>query len=317
MSAMPNRRGGSIIGPVRDLIGYGAQIPQVTWPDGANVALNLVVNYEEGSEYSYALGDNENDVLGDSGYKFPAEVRDLAQESMYEYGSRAGVWRLLRLFDEFATPCTFFGCAVAFEMNPDVARVASAHGHDLVSHGWRWEEHWRLSEQEERDHIARAVESFRTTWGQRPVGWYCRYGPSVNTRRLVVEEGGFRFDCDAYNDDLPYFTSVDGHDHLVVPYSQTYNDSQGSKNPTEFLDYIRRAFDELWLEGERGTPKMMSVGLHPRLVGQAARVSALRDFLDHAQSKGKVWFARRTDIADWWLAQHRSFPLVDAMRSRA
>jgi peptidoglycan/xylan/chitin deacetylase (PgdA/CDA1 family) len=304
-------------GPARDLVGYGATVPQVTWPNGANLALNIVVNYEEGSEYSYASGDAENDVLGDSAYRFPPGVRDLAQESMYEYGSRAGIWRLLRLFDEFAIPCTFFGCAVAFEANPAVARVASARGYDLVSHGWRWEEHWRLSEDEERAHIARAVQSFERTWGHRPTGWYCRYGPSVNTRRLVVEEGGFKFDCDAYNDDLPYFTTVAGRRHLVVPYSQTYNDSQGSRNPTEFLDYIRRAYDELWLEGDRGTPRMMSVGLHPRLVGQAARISALREFLDHAVSRGKVWVARRTEIAEWWLANHENFPLVDASVSRA
>ncbi|CAH0125507.1 Peptidoglycan deacetylase [Arthrobacter sp. Bi83] len=295
-------------GPERDLIGYGRLQPKVTWPDGAKIAVNIVVNYEEGSEYSYASGDGENDILGDSGYRFPAGVRDLAQESMYEYGSRAGVWRLLRLFDEFGVNCTFFGCAVAFEKNPEVARAASNMGHDLVSHGWRWEEHWRLSREEEREHIRLAVKSFESTWGSRPTGWYCRYGPSVNTRELVAAEGGFDFDCDAYNDDLPYFTTVQGRKHLVVPYSQTYNDSQGSKNPAEFYDYIRRAFDELWLEGDRGFPKMMSIGLHPRLVGQAARTSALRDFLIHAQSKGGVWFARRTDIAQWWLQHGESFP---------
>lgn len=305
----------TVTGPQRDLVGYGARIPKVTWPDNANIAVNIVVNYEEGSEYSYAAGDGENDVLGDSGYRFPAGVRDLAQESMYEYGSRAGIWRLLRLFDELHVPVTFFGCAVAFEKNPDVAAYASQAGHDLVSHGWRWEEHWRLSRDEEREHIRLAVESFEKTWGSRPTGWYCRYGPSVNTRELVVEEGGFAFDCDAYNDDLPYFTTVSGKEHLVVPYSQTYNDSQGSKNPSEFLDYIKRAFDELWLEGERGFPKMMSIGLHPRLVGQAARTSALREFISYAQQKGGVWFARRNDIANWWSAHHQDFPLVDSLRA--
>ncbi len=299
----------------RDLVGYGPTLPRVTWPGNAYVAVNIVVNYEEGSEYSYAAGDEENDVLGDSAYRFPGHVRDLAQESMYEYGSRAGVWRLLRLFDEFGVHCTFFGCAVAFEHNPLVAKIASEKGHDLVSHGWRWEEHWRLTRDEERDHIRKAVESFQKTWGSRPTGWYCRYGPSVNTRELVVEEGGFDFDCDAYNDDLPYFTRVGEKRHLVVPYSQTYNDSQGTKNPSEFLDYIRRAFDELWLEGERGFPKMMSIGLHPRLVGQAARTSALREFLAHAQAKGNVWFARRTDIAQWWLQHGDTFPLSDSLAS--
>lgn len=303
--------------PQRDLVGYGSRIPQVRWPNDANIAVNIVVNYEEGSEYSYASGDDENDVLGDSGYRFPPTVRDLAQESMYEYGSRAGIWRLLRLFDEYDISATFFGCAVAFEQNPEVARTAAAAGHDLVSHGWRWEEHWRLTRDEEREHIRLAIESFEKTWGSRPNGWYCRYGPSVNTRELVAEEGGFDFDCDAYNDDLPYFTNVNGKRHLVVPYSQTYNDSQGSKNPTEFFDYIRRAFDELWREGAGGAPKMMSIGLHPRLVGQAARTNALREFIEYAQSRGDVWFARRTDIAQWWLEHSDSFPLVDAATAAA
>ncbi|KQQ08902.1 polysaccharide deacetylase family protein [Rathayibacter sp. Leaf296] len=303
--------GNPALRPARDLVGYGASSPQVTWPGGANVAVNIVVNYEEGSEYSWALGDAENDVLGDSGYRFPAGIRDLAQESMYEYGSRVGVWRLLRLFRDRDVPVTFFGCAVAFEQNPEVARVARAEGHDLVSHGWRWEEHWRLSRDEEREHIRLAVESFERTWGERPRGWYCRYGPSVHTRELVVEEGGFAFDCDAYNDDLPYFTEVGGTQHLVIPYSQTYNDSQGSKNPAEFFDYITRAFDELWEEGAAGAPKMMSIGLHPRLAGQAARTNALRRFLDHAQQRGGVWFARRGDIADWWTEHHESFPRLN------
>lgn len=300
----------------RDLVGYGAKIPQVRWPGGARVAVNLVVNYEEGSEYSWSAGDRENETqLGDSGYRFPADRRDLAQESMYEYGSRAGVWRLLRLFHELDVPCTFFGCAVAFEANPDVARAARELGHDLVSHGWRWEEHWRLDEAEEREHIRRALASFRRTWGSAPDGWYCRYGPSERTRRLVVQEG-LGFDCDAYNDDLPYFVDVDGGQHLVVPYSQTYNDARGSGSPSELLDYLRRAVDELWLEGEGGTPKMMSVGLHPRLVGQAARTGALREFIQHAQALGGVWFARRTEIADWWRQHHSSFALVDAVPRR-
>jgi peptidoglycan/xylan/chitin deacetylase (PgdA/CDA1 family) len=299
--------------PKRELIGYGATTPQVTWPQNAFVAVNLVVNYEEGSEYAYAAGDEENETrLGESAYQFPADRRDLAQESMYEYGSRVGVWRLLRLFAEFNLSCTFFGCAVAFEHNPDVARIARGLGHDLVSHGWRWEEHWRLDEASERDHIRRALISFARTWGAAPQGWYCRYGPSINTRRLVVEEG-LKFDCDAYNDDLPYFVDVQGHQHLVVPYSQTYNDSQGSKAPGDFLDYIRRAFDELWLEGSRGAPKMMSIGLHPRLVGQAARTNALREFLQYALGRGHVWFARRTDIAQWWRDHYLQFPLRDSV----
>jgi peptidoglycan/xylan/chitin deacetylase (PgdA/CDA1 family) len=290
-------------GPVRDLVGYGQTPPVVRWPNGANVAVNFVVNYEEGSEYSHELGDGENDGLAEVEYDFPVDVRDLARESMYEYGSRVGVWRLMRLFKEYDVPCTFFACAVAFERNPQVAEAARQAGHDLLSHGWRWEEHWRLSRSEEKERIARAVKSFEETWGEAPAGWYCRYGPSVNTRELVVEHGGFLYDSDAYNDDLPYFVTVQGAEHLVVPYSLTYNDVQGTRSPGNLVDYLKRGIDELWLEGERGNPKMMSVGLHPRLAGQAARTSALREFIEHASGLGGVWFARRSDIARWWVDQ--------------
>ncbi|MFJ2543993.1 polysaccharide deacetylase family protein [Microbacterium sp. NPDC087589] len=307
----------SSAGPERDLVGYGRHAPRAIWPNGAKIAVNIVVNYEEGSEYSYAMGDGENDILGDSSYSFPADIRDLAQESMYEYGSRVGVWRLLRLFAEFGVPATFFGCAVAFEQNPEVATTARELGHDLLGHGWRWEEHWRLSRDEERERIARAVRSFEQTWGAAPDGWYCRYGASVNTRELVVEHGGFLYDSDAYNDDLPYYVDVAGASQLVVPYSLTYNDVQGSKTPGDFRDYLIRGFDELWLEGQRGAPKMMSVGLHPRLIGQAGRTSALREFIEHAQARGDVWFARRGDIARWWSDNHEGFALVDLADPRS
>jgi peptidoglycan/xylan/chitin deacetylase (PgdA/CDA1 family) len=292
----------------RDVVGYGRTPPQVKWPNGAHVAVNIVVNYEEGSEYSYAAGDGQNEGGGgESSYSFPPATRDLAQESMYEYGSRAGIWRLLRLFDEYDVNVTMFGCAVAFELNPEVAKVAREAGHDLLSHGWRWEEHWRLTREEERERIRRAISSFEHTWGERPQGWYCRYGPSVNTRELVVEEGGFIYDSDAYNDDLPYFREVNGRPHLIIPYTLAYNDWDIRRNPWDFADFLKRGFDELWKEGESGYPKMMSVGLHPRLVGQAGRVSGLREFIEHALGKGNVWFARRLDIANWWLEHHAEF----------
>jgi peptidoglycan/xylan/chitin deacetylase (PgdA/CDA1 family) len=289
--------------PVRDLVGYGQNPPRAQFPGGANVAVNIVVNYEEGSEYSHALGDGHNDSLAEIDYPFPREIRDLATESMYEYGARVGVWRLLRLFEEYGVHSTFFACAQAFELNPEVATAARELGHDLVSHGYRWEEHWRMTRDEEAQRIRDAVESFEKTWGTAPNGWYCRYGPSVNTRELLVENGGFLYDSDAYNDDLPYFVQVEGKRHLVVPYSLTYNDIQGTRSPGDFFEYLRRGLDELWIEGERGTPKVMSVGLHPRLIGQAGRVNVLREFIEYAQVKGKVWFARRDDIANLWVNQ--------------
>ena len=183
--------------------------------------------------------------------------------------------------------------------------------HDICSHGWRWEEVWRLSRDEERAHLHAAVQSFQSTCGKRPHGWYCRYGPSVHTRELVVEEGGFAYDSDAYNDDLPYYVAVHGKRHLVVPYTFTYNDARfvsvgGYSSPSDFFDQLRRGLDYLWDEGATH-PRMMSIGLHPRLVGQATRTSALAEFIDYAQTKGDVWFAHRVEIAKWWEDHHEMF----------
>jgi peptidoglycan/xylan/chitin deacetylase (PgdA/CDA1 family) len=218
----------------------------------------------------------------------------------------------MRLFDEYQVKVTFFASAVALERNPEVGEWIQESGHEPCSHGWRWSEHWLLSREEERQHMQWAIESIQKTCGERPQGWYCRYGPSVNTRELIVEEGGFVYDSDAYNDDLPYFTEVNGTQHLIVPYSLTYNDAryvlaQGYGSPTDFFDTCKRGFDELWREGAAGYPKMMSIGLHPRIVGQAGRTSGLREFIEYALDKGKVWFTRRIDIARWWLDHHKEF----------
>jgi peptidoglycan/xylan/chitin deacetylase (PgdA/CDA1 family) len=242
-----------------------------------------------------------------------SQYRDLALESVYEYGARAGIWRLQRMFDSRSIPVTVFAAAVAVERNLEVARWLRDSEHEICSHGWRWEEVWRLTRDDERAHIDAAVKSFEETCGRRPLGWYCRYGPSVHTRELLVEEGGFTYDADAYNDDLPYNVEVLGRRHLIVPYSFTYNDarfvaSQGYGSPSDFLDNIKRGFDYLWEEGE-SHPRMMSIGLHPRLVGQASRASALAEFLDYARKKGGVWFARRIDIAEWWNDHFLEFAL--------
>jgi peptidoglycan/xylan/chitin deacetylase (PgdA/CDA1 family) len=301
-----------IPGPRRDFVGYGRRPPKVVWPNGAKVAVQLVVNYEEGSEYSKAAGDERNEGLAEINYVMSPDYRDLAAESVYEYGSRAGNWRLMRLFDEYEVKATYFAAAVALERNPEVAEWIQESGHEACSHGWRWEEHWLLDRETERRHIEWAVEAIEKTCGQRPLGWYCRYGPSVNTRELIVEEGGFVYDADAYNDDLPYFVEVKGRRHLIVPYTFTYNDGryvlpQGFGSPADFFDQCRRGLDELRREGEQGSPKMMSIGLHPRWAGQAGRTSALREFIEHALAKGDVWFARRIDIANWWLEHHEEF----------
>jgi peptidoglycan/xylan/chitin deacetylase (PgdA/CDA1 family) len=299
-------------GPKRNFVGHGRHLPKVVWPDGAMVAVNLVVNYEEGSEYSIPAGDERNEGLAEISYVMSPEYRDLAAESVYEYGSRAGSWRLLRLFDEYGVKATYFAAAVALERNPEVGQWIRESGHEPCSHGWRWEEHWLLDRETERERMRLAIESIERTCGERPLGWYCRYSPSVNTRELVVEEGGFVYDADAYNDDLPYFVEVKGKRHLVVPYTLTYNDGryvlpQGYGGPTDFFDTCRRGLDELRREGQAGYPKMMSVGLHSRWAGQAGRTSALREFIEYALEQGDVWFARRIDIARWWLEHHEEF----------
>jgi peptidoglycan/xylan/chitin deacetylase (PgdA/CDA1 family) len=299
-------------GPKRQFVGYGRRPPKVVWPNGAKVAVNLVVNYEEGSEYSKPAGDGRNEGLAEIPYVMSPEHRDLCAESVYEYGSRAGIWRLMRLFDEYDVKVTFFACAVALERNPEVGEWLREAGHEPCSHGWRWSEHWLFDRDEERRHMEWAIQSIEKTCRERPLGWYCRYGPSVNTRELVVEEGGFVYDADAYNDDLPYFTDVHGKRHLVVPYTLTYNDGryilpQGYSSPSDFFDYCRRALDEYRREGESGYPKMMSIGLHPRWAGQAGRSSGLRELIEYGLEKGDVWFARRIDIARWWLDHHEEF----------
>ena len=298
-------------GPKREFTGYGRRVPQVRWPGDARVAVSLVINYEEGSEYSHPSGDKRSDGLQEVIYAIDPQYRDLAVESVFEYGSRAGIWRLERLLTEYRLPVTFYACAVALERNLEVAQWLKEAKHEPCCHGWRWEEVWRLTREEEREHIRMAIESIRSTCGQRPEGWYCRYGPSVNTRELLLEEGGFVYDSDAYNDDLPYFVTVNGKQHLVVPYSFTYNDGKfgllpGYASPTDFFDTLKRGFDELWAEGATH-PRMMSIGLHPRLIGQATRMSALRQFIDYALGKGGAWFCKRIDIANWWHAHHREF----------
>ena len=263
-------------GPPRDLLGYGRNAPKVHWPGGARVAVSLIINWEEGSEPSFPNGDGRNVDQSEVPPLSP-EYRDLGAESVWEYGSRAGVWRLARMFEEYGIKCTFFGCGKAFESNPEVGAWVQEAGHEPAGHGYRCEKMWLMSREEEEQQLAQCIAAIERTCGERPRGWYSRYNPSINTRELLVE-AGFSYDCDSYADDLPYFTEVKGKEHLVVPYSLLYNDGrfltpQGYGTPNAFLDHLKRAFDYLWDEGATH-PKMMSVGLHPRIIGQAARAQA-------------------------------------------
>jgi allantoinase len=296
----------------RDLVGYGPNPPDPKWPNGARLALNLVMNYEEGSEPSIPDGESHSETgLTESGSVDPGvKGRNLAAEGMFAYGSRVGFWRIVRLFQERGLPMTVFGCALALERNPLAAAEIKRAGYDVCCHGWRWIKHYDLTEANEREHIRKAVASLQSTIGERPLGWYCRYGPSVNTRRLVVEEGGFLYDSDAYDDELPYWATVEGKPHLVVPYTLSNNDSKFGRGDfgtsDDFFTYCRDAFDVLYREGARA-PKMMSVGLHMRLIGHPGRSSGLERFLDYVARHRGVWICRRLDIARHW-REHHPYP---------
>lgn len=286
-------------GPPRELVGYGEHPPKVRWENDAKVAVQIVINYEEGSEKTFAMGDGENDILYELPFKLD-DQRDLAVESMYEYGTRAGIWRLFRVLDAAGIPVTFFAAAVALERNPAVAEKLARRGDEAAGHGYRWSNHFEMTRDEEREAIRLAVESIERTTGTRPLGWYCRE-MSVNTRELVVEDGGFVYDSDCYSDDLPYWTVVLGQPHLVVPYGLVVNDAryvlaQGYGSPEHFFETARAHLDRLRNDGD-DVQRMMSIGLHPRISGNPARADALARFIEYGQSLGDVWFARRIDIA--------------------
>ncbi|MDT7754571.1 MAG: hypothetical protein QOH27_469 [Mycobacterium sp.] len=295
------RRGDDVevAGPPREIVGYGEHPPMIRWAGDAKVAIQLVVNYEEGSEKTFAMGDGENDILYELPFKLEGQ-RDLAVESMYEYGSRTGIWRLFRIFDTAGIPVTFFASAVALERNPDVAVKLASRGDEAAGHGYRWSNHFEMTREQEREAIRRAIQSIEATTGSRPVGWYCRE-MSTNTRELVIEEGGFEYDSDCYNDDLPYWTRMSDRTHLVVPYSLVVNDARyivgtGYGSPEDFFMTAKATLDRLRNDGD-DLGRMMSIGVHPRMSGNPARSDGLARFIDYAQQFADVAFMRRVDIA--------------------
>jgi len=300
----------------RDLIGYGAHPPHARWPGGARIAVQIVLNYEEGSENSVLHGDAASETfLSEIIGAQPFAMRHLSMESLYEYGSRAGLWRLLRLFRERRIPVTIFGVAMALERNPAAVAVMLEDGHEIASHGWRWISYQQMDEKTEREHVSRAVVVIKRLTGTAPEGWYTGRD-SPNTRRLVVEHGGFVYDADSYADDLHYPAEVETKNgvksHLVVPYTLDTNDMrfatpQGFNSGGQFFAYLRDAFNVLYAEGDPAgldAPKMLSIGLHCRIAGRPGRLAALARFLDYVRNHDAVWIARRIDIARHWLAVH-------------
>jgi allantoinase len=304
----------------RDLAGYGERPPHARWPNGARLALQFVLNYEEGGENSVLHGDAASETfLSEIIGAQPFSARHLSMETLYEYGSRAGVWRLLRLFRERQVPLTIFGVAMAMLRHPAVVEAFVRDGHEIASHGWRWVSYQNVDAGVERDHLERAVDAIIKLTGRAPQGWYTGRD-SPNTRRLVVEHGSFVYDADSYADDLPYWVMVDTTrgrlPHLVVPYTLDTNDmrfvtAQGFNSGEQFFNYLKDAFDTLYAEGDPqglDAPKMLSVGLHCRIAGRPGRLAALARFVDYARSHDAVWFARRIDIAHHWIATHPFLP---------
>lgn len=297
----------------RDMIGYGRQRPQVCWPGQARVAVQFVLNYEEGGESNVLHGDAVSEqflseIVGAAAYS----ARHMSMESLYEYGSRVGVWRILREFERRELPLTVFAVGMALERNPEAGAAFVEQGHELACHGYRWLHYQNVDVGLEREHMQRCIEIVRQYTGEHPAGWYTGRD-SPNTRRLVVEEGGFLYDADNYGDELPFWTEVrllngECKPHLVLPYTLDANDMrfaspQGFNTGEHFYQYLKDSFDVLYAEGE-STPAMLSIGLHCRLIGRPGRFAALQRFLDYVQRHPWVWICRRVDIARHWIRQH-------------
>jgi len=293
----------------RDLAGYGPNPPDARWPGGARLALQLVLNYEEGGENCVLHGDSSSEaflseIVGADARK---GVRHMSMESIYEYGSRVGVWRLKRLFDRYRVPVTVFAVGMAVERCAAPVKALHDAGHEICGHGYRWIDYQNVDEAVEREHIQRAIGAIENAVGERPLGWYTGRS-SPNTRRLVVEEGNFLYDADAYNDDLPYWALEFGKPHLVVPYTLDVNDmrfatSQGFNSGEQFYQYLKDSFDVLYTEGE-SAPRMMSLGLHCRLAGRPGRFAALERFFRYIRTFEDLWLCRRIDIARHWHEYH-------------
>ena len=292
----------------RDMIGYGSNELKISWPNNARIAVQIVLNYEEGAENCVLNGDKYSEVfLSEIIGAKAVKGRHINMESLYEYGSRSGFWRLHKLFQEKKIPITIFGVGMALEKNPEVCKAIKKAGYEVASHGWRWIDYQNISKSEEKKHMKLVIKTIKKIFGTRPLGWYTgRCSP--NTRDLVFEEGGFLYDSDSYNDDLPYWETRNKKKQLIIPYTLDNNDmrfatNQGFNTGDHFFTYLKDSFDALYEEG-KNNPKMMSVGLHCRLIGRPGRIQSLKKFLDYILSHKDVWICKRIDIANHWIKNY-------------
>jgi allantoinase len=293
---------------IRDIIGYGAKGLKVVWPNNARIAVQIVLNYEEGAESCVLNGDKNSEIfLSEIIGAKPIKGRHVNMESLYEYGSRAGFWRLHKLFQEKKIPITVFGVGMALDKNPEICKAIKEAGYEVASHGWRWIDYQNIKKSEEKKHMKLAIQTHKRIFGVRPNGWYTgRCSP--NTRDLVMEEGGFLYDSDSYSDDLPYWENRNKKKQLIIPYTLDNNDmrfttNQGFNTGDHFFTYLKDSFDTLYEEGKT-SPKMMSVGLHCRLIGKPGRIQSLKKFLDYVLKHEDVWLCKRIDIAKHWIKNY-------------
>jgi len=293
---------------IRDMIGYGSKGLKVVWPNNARIAVQIVLNYEEGAESCVLNGDKNSEIfLSEIIGAKPMKERHMSMESLYEYGSRAGFWRLHKLFQEKKIPITVFGVGMALEKNPEICKTIKDAGYEVASHGWRWIDYQNIKKTEEKKHMKLAIQTHKNIFGERPNGWYTgRCSP--NTRDLVMEDGGFLYDSDSYSDDLPYWETRGKKKQLIIPYTLDNNDmrfvtNQGFNTGDHFFTYLKDSFDALYEEGKT-SPKMMSVGLHCRITGKPGRIQSLKKFLDYVLKHEDVWLCKRIDVAKHWIKNY-------------
>ena len=294
----------------RNMLGYGSNSPEVKWPNNSRIAVQFVLNYEEGAESSILHGDKFSEIflseiIGAKAFK----GRHINMESLYEYGSRVGFWRIHKLFKEYNLPLTIFGVGMALERNHEICNEMKKSNYEIASHGWRWIDYQNVSKSIEKKHMQKAISSIKKIFGQKPPGWYTGRC-SVNTLDLVIENGSFLYCSDTYNDDLPYWEIKKGKKQLMIPYTLDNNDmrfltNQGFNSGDQFFKYLKDSFDTLYEEG-KDKPKMMSIGLHCRIIGKPGRIQSLRKFLDYITSLDKVWICKREEIADYWIKNHNT-----------